>query len=164
MNKALLSLSLGLVLALALRSQSVADLNAKYPVVTSYEVRPGILMIPRYTDDGQVCEMSFARQHTTRSGLYLDSRISNKLANDIANELAPPATRGDELHGPPHPSGMDVTTGRVHMTVYNYENLEIMFAGLTGEYPGVDAVVISWKNDRKCKDESKVLPLEQYPH
>jgi hypothetical protein len=95
MNKALLFHSLGLVLALALRSQSVADLNAKYLVVTSYEVRPGILMFPRYTDDGQVCEMSVARQDTTRSGLYLDSRISNKLANDIANELVPPAARGE---------------------------------------------------------------------
>jgi hypothetical protein len=132
-------------------------------VVTSYELRPGILMIPRYTDDGQVCEMSFARQHTTRSGLYLDSRISNKLANDIANELVPPAARGEELHGPPHPSGMEVTTGRMNMTFYNYENLEIEFATLAGERPGVDAVVMSWKN-RKCKDESKVLPLAQYPH
>lgn len=163
MNRAVFVLFLVLGFAFSSRPQSAAGLSATYPVVISYEVRPGILMIPRYTADGQVCEMSFARQHMTRSGVCLDSRISDKLANDIVNELAPPAARGEELHEPPHPSGVVVTAGRTDITLYNYENLEVTFATLSGERPGVVAAVISWKN-RTCKDKGKVLPLEQYPH
>jgi hypothetical protein len=163
MNRAAFVLFLLLAFAFSSRPQSAAGLSVTYPVVTSYEVRPGILMTARYTDDGEVCEMSFARQHNTRSGLYLGSVMSDKLTNDIVNELAPPSARGKELRDAAHASGMVLTMGRSDMTLYNYENLEITFATLTGERPGVVAVVISWKN-RTCKDEGKVLPLEKYPH
>ncbi|HXN19909.1 MAG TPA: hypothetical protein VN875_16335 [Candidatus Binatus sp.] len=101
MNRAACVLFLLLGFAFPSRPRSPAGLSATYPVVTSYEVRPGVLMIPRYTADGQVCEMSFARQHTTRSGVYLDSVISDKLAIDISDELVPPAARGHELHDAP---------------------------------------------------------------
>ena len=99
MNKASLVLSLGLVLALALKSQSVADLNAKYPVVTSYEVRPGILMTPKYSADGQVCQMSIERQRGTRSGVMLYSFMSDKLVKEIVDELAPRSERGEPRLG-----------------------------------------------------------------
>jgi hypothetical protein len=162
MNRAACVLFLLLGFAFSSGPQSAGDLSAMYPVVTSYEVRPGILMIPRYTADGQVCEMSFARQHTTRSGVYLDSLISDKLANDIYDELVPPAVRGHELHDAPDPSGTVVTVGSTDITLYNYENIQITYETLTGQRPGVVAVVISWKN-RTCRNEGNVLPLERYP-
>jgi hypothetical protein len=92
MIKALVIISLAL--ALACRPQTVTDVSAKYPVVTSYEVRPGILMTPRYTTDGQVCQMSIERQRGTRSGVTLDSFMSDNLVKEIVDELAPLSERG----------------------------------------------------------------------
>ena len=89
--------------------------------------------------------------------------ISDKLANDISDELVPLAARGHELHDAPDPSGTVVTVGSTDITLYNYENIQITFATLTGQRPGVVAVVISWKN-RTCSNEGNVLPLEKYPH
>ena len=67
MNKATVVLALVLTFAGLTRSQSHAELNVKYPVVKSFEVRPGVLLTPRFTADGEVCQMSFERQHSERS-------------------------------------------------------------------------------------------------
>ena len=88
--------------------------------------------------------------------------ISDKLANDISDELVPLAARGHELHDAPDPSGTVVTVGSTDITLYNYENIQITFATLTGQRPGVIAVIMSWKN-RTCRNDGNVLPLEKYP-
>jgi hypothetical protein len=36
---------------------------AKYKAVEAYEIRPGILMMPRYSADGQVCEIGLEKLH-----------------------------------------------------------------------------------------------------
>ena len=159
MNKALLFLSLGLVLALALRSQSVADLNAKYPVVTSYEVRPGILMTPKYSADGQVCQMSIERQRGTRSGVMLDSFMSDKLVKEILDELAPRSERGKPRLGREGDAAI-VTTGGMTTSGHAYENID--FEVVDG--PNRERVVLIAWNNRKYEDGPKPLPLQQYPH
>ena len=76
MNKVSLLPLVGLFIAIGSQSQLSIELSAKYPVVTSYEVRPGILMTPKYSDDGQVCEMSFGRQRAIKSGvMMMDSHV-----------------------------------------------------------------------------------------
>jgi hypothetical protein len=161
MNKALLVLSIVLAFALASQPQSVADLNAKYPVVTSYEVRPGILMTPRYTADGQVCQMSIERQRGTRSGVSLDSFMSDELVKEIVDELAPRSERGKTIPaGGSDDSAAVVVTGRMMQRMYGYEN--ISFNVLDG--PNRErVVVISWVH-RNCKEEAEPLPLQDYPH
>jgi hypothetical protein len=147
MNRALLLLSLGLVLALTLRSQSLAELNAKYPVVTSYEVRPGILMTPKYSTDGQVCQMSIERQRGTRSGVMFDSFMSDKLVKEIVDELAPRSERGEPRLGREDVFGV-VRTGGMTTNMHGYENIDFdVMDGPNRER----VVVISW-NNRKCKD------------
>jgi hypothetical protein len=153
-NKTLLILSLGLAFALACRLQTVDDLSAKYPVVTSYEVRPGILMTPRYTADGQVCQMSIERQRATRSGVMLDSFMSDRLVEEIVDELAPLSERGK-----PARIGLELKTGAVTQTLNAYD--DISYDVLDG--PGRErAVVISWVH-RTCKEEPERLPLQDYP-
>jgi hypothetical protein len=143
MNKALLFLSLGLVLALALRSQSLAELNAKYPVVTSYEVRSGILMTPKYSAEGQVCQMSIERQRGTRSGIMFDSFISDKLVKQIVDELAPRSERGEPRFGREDVVGI-VTTGGMTRNMHEYENIDFdVMDGPNRER----VVVISWKSE-----------------
>jgi hypothetical protein len=143
-----------LVFGLAFPSfaQSATELSAKYPVVTSYEVRPGILMTARFTAEGQACKMSFAIQHNQKHRLYLDSLMSEKMATDIADELVPPSVRGKELNEPFQPSGLTVVAGQAVMKFYKYENVVMEFAwNFRQDRPGVVAVDISWKN-RTCKD------------
>jgi hypothetical protein len=145
-------------LAVSAGPQSPSEFAAKYPVVTSYEVRPGILMTPKYTDGGQVCEISFERQRATRSGNFLDSKMSDKLMESIEAELAPPAERGATVSA----GGMVITTGVVQTQVFDYANLTI-----ERDSGGINwrerVVIIRWKN-RTCKSEPNPLPLEQYPH
>src|SRR5271154_3302293 len=39
------------------------DKFAKYKSVEAYEIRPGILMMPRYSSDGQVCQIGLEKLH-----------------------------------------------------------------------------------------------------
>lgn len=74
--------------------QTAADLSTKYPTVSSYEVRPGILATPRYTAEGQVCEMWIQKQNATRSGIRLDGYMSDELVKRVLDELVPLSIRG----------------------------------------------------------------------
>jgi hypothetical protein len=54
MRKTWIALALVIGVSVAIRAQTSADLGAKYCKITSYEVGPGIVMTPRYAQDGQV--------------------------------------------------------------------------------------------------------------
>lgn len=49
---------------------------ANYRRIEAYEVRPGILMLPRYTSDGKVCEIGLERLHYSPDLVRLDSGLS----------------------------------------------------------------------------------------
>jgi hypothetical protein len=103
--------------------------------------------------------MSFEREHVTRSGIDLNSAISEGLARDIVDQLAPPLVRGTELRG----SGMTNITGSVGTTIYSYENVGVVFYfSVMSDDAGIEAVVLSWKN-RRCKNEGNAPPLGEYP-
>ena len=156
MNKVSLIPLVGLFMAIRSHSKSTIELSAKYPVVTSYGVRPGILMTPKYSDDGQVCEMSFERQRATRSGVVMmDSSMSDERVKDVVDELVPDSERGPALEG----NGIMMTTGGTTEFVYMYEKIRYnVFRGPHRE----NVVLIVWQN-RNCKAESQPLPIEQYP-
>src|SRR2546426_4341056 len=77
--------------------QTSADLNAKYRQVTSYEVRPGIVMTPKYAADGQVCEMVLEKRQKTATGVNFGVSISEKEVKELVDELVPEAERGRNL-------------------------------------------------------------------
>ena len=162
MNKVLFLAFCWLVLVEVSLCQTTADLRTKYPVVTSYEVRPGILMTPRYTPDGLVCEMSIQKQSVTRSGVRLDFYMNNKLIKELIDELVPSSVRGKPWNGSDW-NGVVVTSGVINTTTYGFENLSVAVVDRSDEPRlGSMVVVITWKN-RACKEEGKPIPLSRYP-
>jgi len=158
MNRVSLISLIGLVIA-GSQSQSSTELSTKYPVITSYEVRPGILMTPKYSAGGQVCQMSIERQRATRSGVMMDSFMSAELVKTIVDELVPHSERGPALGGTGDNAAI-ITTGGLTQSVHTYE--KISYYVLSGPNREI-VVLIEWKN-RKCQAEPQALPLQQYPH
>jgi hypothetical protein len=126
---------------------------SKYMAVEAYEIRPGILMMPRYSADGQVCEVGLERRHYSPDVIHLDSPLSRKEIDDIADELAPANERGpkETLFG-------DLTTidGVGLTTSSTYENISIEIYGkiLPSKKHQIAAddvaATLKWKN-RKCQ-------------
>ena len=100
------------------------DQFKRYKAVEAYEIRPGILMMPRHASDGQVCEIGLERRHYSPEEIRHDSDLSKKEINEIAEELAPTDQRGAEtdlLAG----GEMDLLAGHGITTVSDYENVAV---------------------------------------
>jgi hypothetical protein len=65
------------------------DKFSKYHSIEAYEIRPGILMIPRYSQDGQVCEMGLQRMHYSPEIVRFDSSLSRSEIDGLFDELVP---------------------------------------------------------------------------
>jgi hypothetical protein len=149
----------GLICAMTLvfcaaKPQDTRFLN--YKSVEAYEVRPGILAMPRYTSDGQVCEVGLERRHYSPEKVYLDSALSREEIDQIADEVAPINERGSRTN---LMLGRDliVAAGNSLTTISDYENISIeTYSGVEPtskkrENVATDvAAVIKWKN-RKCE-------------
>jgi hypothetical protein len=136
----------------AAKPQDTKFLN--YKSVEAYEIRPGILAMPRYSDDGQLCEIGLETRHYTPSTIYLDSDLSRVEVGQIADELAPANERGPRTMG-----DMDliVEVGCGITTTSAYENVSIQIysavsaASKKPETVADDvAATIKWTN-RKCQ-------------
>jgi hypothetical protein len=129
---------------------------AKYKVVEAYEIRPGFLMMPRYSVDGQVCEIGLEKLHYSPEKIRLDSDLSRQEISQIFDELVPSAERG------PRPtslleSGMTTFSGRSMISDEEYQNVSIR---IFGNYSPADgkaegtldevAATLTWKS-RKCQ-------------
>jgi len=132
-------LTLGIA-AVAL-GQTSADLSAKYRQVTSYELRPDIVMTPKYAADGQVCEMVLERRQKTETGIIFAASFSEEEVRQLVDELAPEAERGQNLtrHLNTRVDGGFITTE------YTYENVLVHVYGITRPAPAGDKVItITW--------------------
>jgi hypothetical protein len=148
-------IGLGFAVVLVLFTASpVHETFAKYRTVEAYEIRPGILMMPRYSSDGQVCEIGLEKLHYSAETIRLDSGLSRKEIDQIFDELVPAAERG--------PSSTDFAgtlitqSGHSLNTEIDFQNVSIQIYGdaSTDGKGGtkVDEVVatLKWKN-RKCR-------------
>jgi len=84
MVKSLLALGVIGVLTASVAGQTSDNLVAKYPAISAYEVRPGILMTAKYAGDGQVCEMVLERRYTDgwpglESAIFLASNNDERM-------------------------------------------------------------------------------------
>jgi hypothetical protein len=123
---------------------------SKYRAVEAYEIRPGILVIPTYANDGSVCEAGIEKLHYSHHAINLDSTLSPTVLNQIVDELAPPDMRGkskSEL-------GRDAVDedGPSISTSVEYENISVqMFANERSASAEGDIVsTIRWKH-RQCE-------------
>src|SRR5208282_383403 len=67
---------------------------SKYKAIETYEVRPGFLIMPRYSDDGLVCEIGLEKLHYSPEMIRLDSSLSREEIDQIFDELVPADERG----------------------------------------------------------------------
>jgi hypothetical protein len=122
--------------------------------VEAYEARPGILVMPRYSADGQVCEVGLQKRLYFPEKVSVDSDLSREEIEQAFEELVPVSERGPKLPGfQAHPMsevGNTITT----TTEYQDVSLEIVGKVLPSKRHEVieETVVgvIHWKN-RKCQ-------------
>ncbi|MGD1062985.1 MAG: hypothetical protein ABR860_06960 [Terracidiphilus sp.] len=130
---------------------------SKYKKVEAYEIRPGILMMPRYTSDGQVCEIGLEKRHYSPEMIRTESALSSEEIDELVDELAPASVRG------PKPSGLAghdsiLIDGHAITRTRNYENVVVEIDAAQSDRckkgsicsDGDVVVTIRWKN-RKCE-------------
>ncbi len=94
-------IGLSLVILIALNAKVPNPQQfAKYKQIEAYEVRPGILMMPRFTSTGQVCEIGLERLRYSPDMIRLDDGLSGKEIDQILDELVPVDQRGKPTKGP----------------------------------------------------------------
>jgi hypothetical protein len=133
----------------------VREKFAKYKTIEAYEIRPGILMMPRYSSDGQVCEIGLEKLHYSPEMIRLDSSLSRKEIDQIFEELVPANERGPRSKDF---GGALITQGGHSLTTnIDFENVSIQIysgASRASDQRGItaDDVVarIIWKN-RRCQ-------------
>ncbi len=94
---------IGAVMAVILFSPSINSALegfAKYKAVEAYEIRPGILMMPSYSADGQVCEIDLEVRHYSSELVRLDSDLSRTEIDQILDEVVPDSERGPKAKDP----------------------------------------------------------------
>ena len=143
MFKLVSAVSLAALLFLA-RPQS--DKFSRYKSVEAYEVRPGILMMPRYAEDGQVCEITLEKHHYSSGTANLGSTIPRETFMELVDELVPQSERGQQT----------MNFGKEYMSAYGgngvttfaeYENVSIRIAGIASPrtIAGDIVGIIQWK-------------------
>ena len=127
---------------------------AKYKRVEAYEVRPGILMMPRYSADGQVCEIGLEKLHYSPETIRLDSALSRKEMDQIFDEIVPAEERGIRSKDF---AGTLITRGGQSLTTnIDFQNVSIQIYGEASSArkggATVDEVVatLKWKS-RTCR-------------
>lgn len=129
---------------------------AKYKAIETYEIRPGIVIMPRYTSDHQVCEVGIETRHYSPDLIRLDSELSRTAVNQIVDELAPLSERGPAAENGNFGNEQSSQEGQGLTTYIDYQNVSVQIYGNVTSGPKsqtevVDNVVatIRWKN-RKC--------------
>jgi hypothetical protein len=101
---------------------------ANYRKIEAYEVRPGILMMARYTADDKVCEIGLERLQYSPTLIRLDSGLSREEIFQILDELVPVNERGK----PSKDTDNQITeSGQSLTTNIDYENVSIRIYGAT---------------------------------
>lgn len=151
----------GMVLLLALGihavafGQTAADLNAKYPRVTAYKVRPNVLMTARFAADGQVCEMTLEKRQKDDTHIVFTNTFSDAEVRSLTDDLVPENERGRDLT--PVLNG-DITGGFINEE-HTYENVLIREDGITRPVgaAGYRVITITWRK-RTCSGGQFVEP------
>ena len=135
--------------AITLAGAQHASKFSMYRTVEAYEARPGILVLPRYTNTGQVCEVAIQRLHYHDEEVDLFSNLPEPQLLQVIDELAPASERGpkDDTLG-----NLVTGSGRSVIIHRYYANVTITLYIMSGSSEGDGNLValIQW-NNRVCK-------------
>lgn len=127
---------------------------AGYPRMESYEIRPGVLAMPKYADDGELCQVSIEKLHIQQSGVELGvPTIPRETVLKMIDELAPPSERGKAISQLAGFDYIDVINGTADIAAANYEKVLVQIYGSTS-LPGDVAVVLRWKKKACASSKS----------
>lgn len=138
-----------LLIAIPALAQTANDFEKRYGSPTKeYELRPGIVLMAKYADDGEVCTAYVERRHISESGFDLRLDLPEELITELSDELVPVASRGNTTKA----NGINRITGAVSDQLYDYENVSIivLHSAVANNKTGLGALIIKWKN-RSCK-------------
>jgi hypothetical protein len=121
---------------------------SKYKRVEAYEVRPGILMMPRYSANGQVCMVVVQKDHYVNGVAVLDSTLPREVVTQIFDELVPPSERGP-LSTNNEMARLSVYSGNGVTSLLDYKNVSFDISRQASS-PGDIIAVIQWKG-RLCQ-------------
>ncbi len=129
------------------------QLFAKYRRIEAYEVRPGILLIPRYASNGGVCEIGIQKLNYSPEMIRLGSGFDEKEIDEVLDELAPTPERGKHTKGPE--DGLIRGGGFGQVVSMDFENILIKYYSAQadskkkGRTAKIEMVVtVKWKNHR----------------
>ena len=125
--------------------QSSQDFRARFREVVSYEIRPGVLMTPKYAQDGQVCEMALEKRQKTETGITFGPSFSEEEVKTLVNQLVPEKQRGK---GQTEFLNSFINGGFI-TTEYRYENILVSVHGVTRPQAEDTVVIITWRK-RVC--------------
>ena len=125
----------------------------KYKAIEAYEIRKGVLMMPSYSSDGEVCEIGLEKLHYSPEIIRLDSSLLRKEVDEIFDELVPADERGPRSKDF---AGTLITGGGGSLTTkIDFRDVSIQIYGAAVTEKGgttVDevAATLKWKN-RTCR-------------
>jgi hypothetical protein len=142
---------------LLLGVQSHRDMFSKYKPVEAYEVRPTVMAVPRYSTDGQVCEIGLQRELYSPDRVNLDPNLSQVEINAVVDDLVPSEERGPKVGSP----GVKIeVSGNTAVGTVSYANIDVeTFRDAAWDNSkstkmlsirNIRLAVIRWKN-RKCQ-------------
>ena len=150
----LIILAMSVIACVALAANHADGRFARYKAVKAYEIRPGILMIPSYAPDGQLCELGLEKLHYSPEKIRLDSVLFRKDIKQIFDELVPSAERGPQPKGVLE-RGMTTFAGLGMVSDDEYQNVSIKIYG--NAVPNKEGIIadeivatLKWK-DRNCQ-------------
>lgn len=139
------------IVSLAVASSEPDQRFAGYKAINAYETGSGILVLPRNSSDGQLCEVTLEKQHYSDDTVDLGSALPHNKIIEAVNSIAPVSERGRSTmpFGTEYLSKYD---GNGVTTFANYEAVSIQIYGRSS--PAFDAgdiaARIRW-NKRVCK-------------
>ena len=139
------------IVALVVGSNECDQRFAKYKAIDAYETGAGILILPRYSSDGQLCEVELEKQHYSGDTVDLGSALSHEKIIEVVNLIAPASERGKSTmpFGTEYLSKYD---GNSFTTFADYEAVSVQIYGRSS--PAFDAgdiaARIRW-NKRVCR-------------
>jgi len=151
-------LTVGMAIALLVAAKPQNERFSRYRAVEAYEVRPGVLAMPRYSENGNLCEIDLERLKFSSGKIALDSKLSRDEIKETVDDLAPASERGRSM---PDLNGTS-WEGQSAVTFEEFENISIrIYSALSikpDDFPprpgmNVDATdrvaTIQWKKN-KC--------------
>jgi len=150
----------GIAIAMLVATKPPDERFSKYKAVEAYEVRPGVLALPKYSEDGSLCEIDLERSKFSSRYVALGSLLSEDEIMGSVKDLVTATERGPSI---PNQSGNTTWGGQTAITSYEYEKISVtVYSSLSiraedlpikpgHHFEVTDTVAtIQWKQ-RRCK-------------